>query len=270
MTSRPPGGATNLTPGDTKADHRRGPVRDPGPKRRRRRRRRRPDDHRQTARRRHRHRDQLARPPRSAASFCSGVGSGEVTCTLPAAVAARRGSPAPGQPGPARSPSPRHPPATCHASTSTSRSPPKRRGRRGPTPPRSPAAAPRRRSATSTRCASTTRPRPSASCRAASWPTSSPPPTPSAPPPARPPIAPSSCASTSTSPPRTGVNDGPGDDGTRYITSNGQLRTVEVTLPRGMIGNPEATPKCDPADFAESGAMSTARPPARPTPRSAT
>ena len=54
---------------------------------------------------------------------------------------------------------------------------------------------------------------------------------------------------------RTGVNDGPGQDGTRYITSTGQLRTVEVTLPRGMIGNPEAVPKCNPTDFAEQGAL---------------
>jgi hypothetical protein len=54
---------------------------------------------------------------------------------------------------------------------------------------------------------------------------------------------------------RTGINDGPGEDGTRYITSNGQLRTFEATLPKGMIGNPEATPKCDPALFAEAGAM---------------
>jgi hypothetical protein len=51
----------------------------------------------------------------------------------------------------------------------------------------------------------------------------------------------------------TGANDGQNGDSSRYITSNGQLRTVEVTLPRGMIGNPEATPKCSPADFAEVG-----------------
>ncbi len=36
----------------------------------------------------------------------------------------------------------------------------------------------------------------------------------------------------------------------RYITGAGFLRTAEGTLPRGMIGNPEATPKCDPVDFA--------------------
>jgi hypothetical protein len=62
---------------------------------------------------------------------------------------------------------------------------------------------------------------------------------------------------------RTGVNDGPNEDGTRYITSTGQLRTVEVTLPRGLVGNPEALPKCDPTVFAELGAVSgsTACPP---------
>ncbi len=32
-----------------------------------------------------------------------------------------------------------------------------------------------------------------------------------------------------------------------------KVRTVEVTLPRGMTGNPEATPKCDPALFARRG-----------------
>lgn len=54
---------------------------------------------------------------------------------------------------------------------------------------------------------------------------------------------------------RSGVNDRIGEDGTRYITSNGQIRTVEATLPRGMVANPEATPKCDPTDFAEKGAL---------------
>jgi hypothetical protein len=44
---------------------------------------------------------------------------------------------------------------------------------------------------------------------------------------------------------------------------HGKIKTVEVTLPRGMVGNPEATPKCDPADFAEAGVQfnSTACPP---------
>jgi hypothetical protein len=36
--------------------------------------------------------------------------------------------------------------------------------------------------------------------------------------------------------------------------ANGLIKTAEVTLPRGVIGNPEATPKCDPVDFAEVGA----------------
>jgi hypothetical protein len=39
----------------------------------------------------------------------------------------------------------------------------------------------------------------------------------------------------------------------RDITSHHLVKTVEVTLPRGMVGNPEATPKCDPTDFAEIG-----------------
>jgi hypothetical protein len=53
------------------------------------------------------------------------------------------------------------------------------------------------------------------------------------------------------------------DDTSHYITSNGQLRTFELTLPRGMIGNPEATPKCDPVKFAEQGSTgsSSACPP---------
>ncbi len=36
----------------------------------------------------------------------------------------------------------------------------------------------------------------------------------------------------------------------RYENSKGLLKTVEVTLPPGMLGNPEAVPKCDPLDFA--------------------
>jgi hypothetical protein len=35
---------------------------------------------------------------------------------------------------------------------------------------------------------------------------------------------------------------------------NGALKTAEVTLPRGLVGNPESTPKCDPVKFAEPGA----------------
>jgi hypothetical protein len=50
------------------------------------------------------------------------------------------------------------------------------------------------------------------------------------------------------------TNSGLAADGTRYVNGNGLLRTVEVTLPRGMIGNPEAVPKCDPVDFTQPGA----------------
>ena len=53
---------------------------------------------------------------------------------------------------------------------------------------------------------------------------------------------------------KTGVNNEPGDN-TRFVISNGQIRTVEVTLPRGMIGNPEALPKCGLADFVEAGTV---------------
>ncbi len=45
-----------------------------------------------------------------------------------------------------------------------------------------------------------------------------------------------------------------GEEFTR-VFSDAPIRTVEVTLPRGMIGNPEALPKCDPVDFAEGGSM---------------
>jgi hypothetical protein len=52
-------------------------------------------------------------------------------------------------------------------------------------------------------------------------------------------------------------------DGTRETLSTAFARTVEVTLPRGQIGNPEALPKCDPTVFAAQGATpnSTACPP---------
>lgn len=61
----------------------------------------------------------------------------------------------------------------------------------------------------------------------------------------------------------TGVDSGFGGDGHRYTLPNGLVKDVEVTLPRGMIGNPEATPKCDPVLFASAGATrnSTACPP---------
>ncbi len=42
-------------------------------------------------------------------------------------------------------------------------------------------------------------------------------------------------------------------DGRHYITANGAIKDVEVTLPRGFSGNPESTPKCDPVDFGETG-----------------
>lgn len=55
-----------------------------------------------------------------------------------------------------------------------------------------------------------------------------------------------------------------GNDGTRETVTVGAVKTVEVTLPRGMVGNPEALPKCDPQDFATPGAYtqgSTSCPP---------
>jgi len=39
-------------------------------------------------------------------------------------------------------------------------------------------------------------------------------------------------------------------DGQPINLPYGKIKTVEATLPRGFIGNPEATPKCDPVDFA--------------------
>jgi hypothetical protein len=41
------------------------------------------------------------------------------------------------------------------------------------------------------------------------------------------------------------------------LTPNGVLRDVEVTLPRGMVGNPEATPKCEASQFAATGATAS-------------
>ena len=43
-------------------------------------------------------------------------------------------------------------------------------------------------------------------------------------------------------------------DGTFETPASGSVRTVESTLPRGFIGNPEALPKCDPLKFAQEGA----------------
>jgi hypothetical protein len=42
---------------------------------------------------------------------------------------------------------------------------------------------------------------------------------------------------------------GVGPDGTRFVSANGLVRTVEATLPRGMVGNPQAIPRCKPVDF---------------------
>jgi hypothetical protein len=39
----------------------------------------------------------------------------------------------------------------------------------------------------------------------------------------------------------------------RYTLPAGRVKTVQVTLPRGMTGNPESLPKCSPADFASEG-----------------
>jgi uncharacterized repeat protein (TIGR01451 family) len=43
--------------------------------------------------------------------------------------------------------------------------------------------------------------------------------------------------------------------GCRYSVSNGLIKDAEVTLPRGMIGNPEALPKCDPVVFSTLGVV---------------
>jgi hypothetical protein len=45
-----------------------------------------------------------------------------------------------------------------------------------------------------------------------------------------------------------------GSDATRYTATHELVKTIEPTLPRGMIGNPEATPKCDAVDFSQTGA----------------
>jgi hypothetical protein len=45
-----------------------------------------------------------------------------------------------------------------------------------------------------------------------------------------------------------------GPDGTRYTSPSGLARTIEATLPRGMLGNPEAVPKCQPSDFLKPSA----------------
>jgi len=43
------------------------------------------------------------------------------------------------------------------------------------------------------------------------------------------------------------------DEDRRYTRPVERIKDVEVTLPRGFIGNPESLPKCDPEDFAERG-----------------
>lgn len=45
-------------------------------------------------------------------------------------------------------------------------------------------------------------------------------------------------------------------DHLRYSVANGLIKDAEVTLPRGMIGNPEAMPKCDPVVFSSQGSTS--------------
>lgn len=52
-------------------------------------------------------------------------------------------------------------------------------------------------------------------------------------------------------------------EGKPYTPPAGRIKTADVTLPRGLIGNPEATPKCDLADFASAGPVgnSTGCPP---------
>jgi len=46
-------------------------------------------------------------------------------------------------------------------------------------------------------------------------------------------------------------------DHLRYTTPHGRLADAAVTLPPGVVGNPEATPKCDSLDFFEAGAVLT-------------
>ena len=54
----------------------------------------------------------------------------------------------------------------------------------------------------------------------------------------------------------TGIADaGSQADPRRYTGPHSRVRDVEVTLPKGFIGNPEATPKCDPAVFATRGVI---------------
>jgi uncharacterized repeat protein (TIGR01451 family) len=54
----------------------------------------------------------------------------------------------------------------------------------------------------------------------------------------------------------SGIHDeGETADHLRYTGPHGRVRTTEVTLPRGFLGNPEATPKCEGAKFATPGVV---------------
>jgi hypothetical protein len=61
----------------------------------------------------------------------------------------------------------------------------------------------------------------------------------------------------------TGLSNGAAGDGSRYVTSNGLLRSAEVDLPPGLSADPQAVPRCRPVEFASPGALpvSTACPP---------
>jgi uncharacterized repeat protein (TIGR01451 family) len=47
-------------------------------------------------------------------------------------------------------------------------------------------------------------------------------------------------------------------DGTLETPSSASIRNAEVTLPPGLIGNPEAVPKCEPSRFAQPGVTNNA------------
>ena len=132
---------------------------------------------------------------------CSGVGSGEVKCVLPAAQVSHAGRAprAEGErlrqvlPGPLRLPA-----AHLHRRLGSPKAP----ATKAPTSPPSPAAALPRRTPTKTRSPSPPPRPPSASSRGASWRITSPKPSPPPPVIARPRTVPSSSGSTSTSPPK--------------------------------------------------------------------
>lgn len=54
-----------------------------------------------------------------------------------------------------------------------------------------------------------------------------------------------------------------GVDGTREVRPSETVKTAEVHLPAGLVGDPSATPRCDPTDFAQVGVVigSTTCPP---------